>query len=204
MNLGDSYDKGKRLQGIPWRVALALQDDGWILRQDVIWAKATPMPESVKDRCTRAHEFVFMLSKRDRYYYDSQAIARPHAERTLKRWGLGSEAIRQERTKYSKTGRETGVGNLRNGSSPLRPGGANRTSVWAIPGDGNQVAHLAPMPIALAECCILAGCPEDGTVLDPFGGSGTTGLAAQKIGRNAILCELNPEYARLARERIGI
>ena len=204
LNLGDCYGPGKQMQAIPWRVALALQADGWVLRQDIIWSKPAPMPESVKDRCTRAHEFVFMLSKGERYFYNSEAIAIPHTEVSLRRWGGGGEMTGQTKTKYSKAARETGVGNLRNGANPLRAGGANRKSVWTIPADANKMPHLAPMPAGLAELCILAGCPENGTVLDPFGGSGTSGAVARDLGRNAILCELNPEYAKIARERVGI
>lgn len=195
INLGDSYGPDGNLLGIPWKVAFALQDDGWILRQEIIWAKLSPMPESVADRCTRAHESVFVFAKNRKYFYDWEAIATPHAERTLDRWGKGGLVAKKTRHKKG----ETAVGGLRNGSNPLRDAGANRTSVWTIRTESNNsLAHLAMMPRELATLCIRAGCPDGGTVLDPFGGAGTTGLVGGLLGRNAILCELNPEYAALS------
>jgi DNA modification methylase len=147
----------KNLIGIPWRVAFALQADGWYLRQDIIWSKPNPMPESVTDRCTKAHEYMFLLTKSERYYYDAVAI--------------------KESTR-------------------------NRRSVWEVTTQPFSEAHFATFPPALIEPCILAGCPKGGTVLDPFGGAGTTGLVADRLGRNAILIELNPDYAAMAERRL--
>lgn len=159
--------KPKNLIGIPWRVAFALQSDGWNLRQDIIWHKPNPMPESVRDRCTKAHEYIFLLSKSERYYFDSESIKEP----------VAASVARTEETR-------------------------NRRSVWTVTTKPFKGAHFATFPPDLIEPCILAGCPEGGTVLDPFGGSGTTGLVAKEHGRQAILIELNPEYAEMARQRI--
>jgi len=151
--------KSKDLIGIPWRVAFALQADGWYLRQDIIWHKNNPMPEPVKDRCTKSHEYIFLLSKSSKYYYDNEAI------------------------KYG-------------------PENSNKRSVWTVPIASYSEAHFATYPPELIKPCILAGCPEGGTVLDPFGGSGTTAQVASNLNRNAILCELNPEYVDIAKGRL--
>ena len=151
--------KPKDLIGIPWRVAFALQADGWYLRQDIIWHKPNPMPEPVKDRCTKSHEYIFLLSKSSKYYYDNEAI------------------------KYG-------------------PENANKRSVWTVPIASYSGAHFATYPPELIKPCILAGCREGGTVLDPFGGSGTTAQVANNLNRNAILCELNPEYVDIAKGRL--
>jgi site-specific DNA-methyltransferase (adenine-specific) len=151
--------KTKDLIGIPWRVAFALQADGWYFRQDIIWHKPNPMPESVQDRCTKAHEYIFLLSKSAKYYYDNEVI------------------------KYG-------------------PENSNKRSVWSIPVASYSEAHFATYPPELIKPCILAGCPEGGTVLDPFGGSGTTAQVANNLNRNAILCELNPEYVDIAKGRL--
>ena len=181
--------KPKDLIGIPWRVAFALQADGWYLRQDIIWHKPNPMPESVRDRCTKAHEYVFLLTKSPRYYYDQQAIAEPAAVVGGRACGSKNDASRND---HDTTGTVRGNGETR-----------NRRSVWNIATQPFDGAHFATMPPGLAEPCILAGCPKGGTVLDPFGGAGTTGLVAARHGRHAILCELNPEYAQLAGQRIS-
>lgn len=187
--------KPKDLVGIPWRVAFALQADGWWLRQDVIWSKGNPMPESVRDRCTRSHEYLFMLTKRERYFYDADAIREDFAD------------ARQGRDGGAK-GRERNVGGRRDGYTtpsaidPSHNGGRNRRSVWVVnprPYDG---AHFAVMPPMLVEPCILAGSREGDTVLDPFGGSGTVGMVARWLKRDAVLCELNPEYVKLIEERV--
>jgi DNA modification methylase len=186
--------KPKDLIGIPWRVAFALQADGWYLRQDIIWHKPNPMPESVKDRCTKAHEYLFLLSKSDRYYYDADAIAEDVSDKTA--WTYPQE--------------DKAAGNLHNrngrGESTIRirpeDGKRNRRSVWTVPTSPYKGAHFATFPPALIEPCILAGCPEGGVVLDPFGGAGTTGLVADRLGRDAVLCELNPTYAQMAADRI--
>jgi len=182
--------KHKDLIGIPWRVAFALQADGWYLRQDIIWHKPNPMPESVRDRCTKAHEYIFLLSKCDQYYFDSE---------TMKEQSAHPNRVRADRfggNKYVK-GIKKSDGSIFTGSATR-----NRRSVWTVTTKPFKGAHFATFPPDLIEPCVLAGCPEGGTVLDPFGGSGTTGLVAQKHQRNYILCELNPDYAELAASRI--
>ena len=185
--------KPKDLVGIPWRVAFALQADGWWLRSDIIWAKPNPMPESVTDRPTKAHEYVFLLTKSARYWYDADAIAEPTSYPVPDDRALSGD--------YSD-------GSGRNDNGEHRSGGfvtgatRNARTVWTIATQPYPGAHFAVMPPALAERCIKAGCPEGGTVLDPFGGAGTTGLVADKLGRNAILCELNPEFSEQAEGRI--
>ena len=182
--------KPKDLYGIPWRVAFALQADGWYLRQDIIWHKPNPMPESVRDRCTKAHEYVFLLSKSERYHFDADAIAEP---------AIGADRVRADRfggNKYTE-GVKHSDGSTFTGSATR-----NKRDVWTIPTKGFKGAHFATFPEALVEPCILAGCPEGGTVLDPFGGSGTVGVVARRHGRNATLIELNPEYYDIASERL--
>lgn len=192
--------KPKDLIGIPWRVAFALQADGWYLRSDIVWHKPNPMPESVTDRPTKAHEYLFLLSKSERYYYDADAIAEPVSE-----WSLAAlEGRWERRTDYGTdevSGRNAKGDDY--GARVRKDGKRNRRSVWTVPTAPFKGAHFATFPPALIEPCILAGCPQDGTVLDPFGGAGTTGLVADRLGRNAILCELNPTYAAMARDRIS-
>jgi DNA modification methylase len=208
LNLGDSYGTEKQLQGIPWRVAFALQADGWYLRQDIIWHKPNPMPESVKDRCTKAHEYIFLLSKNKKYYYDNDAIREPHTWEESKPRPSGMERNAQKyRSKVNYGGGGSGFaghsGSLKaDGTSLNHPDGRNKRSVWTVTTKPFKDAHFATFPPDLIKPCILAGCPEDGTVLDPFGGSGTTGVVANRYGRNAILIELNDEYAEMSRNRI--
>ena len=197
LNLGDTYGPGKQLQGIPWRVAFALQADGWCLRQDIIWAKPNPMPESVTDRCTKAHEYVFLLTKSDRYLYDAAAIAEPaiHAGHVVKA-SDPQTAKNAAKGKYGATAvgftqHDTVVGDTR-----------NRRSVWNVASKPYAGAHFAVMPEALAEPCILAGSRPGDLVLDPFTGSGTVGVVALRHDRDFIGTELNPEYAALAEARI--
>ena len=154
--------KQKDLVGVPWRVAFALQADGWYLRQDIIWHKPNPMPESVQDRCTKAHEYIFLLSKNQKYYYDV-------------------EAIKEDGHECRK----------------------NKRSVWTVNLKPFKQAHFATYPPDLIEPCILAGCPKGGTVLDPFGGAGTTALVANRNDRNAVILELNDDYATIAKERLA-
>lgn len=182
--------KKKDLIGIPWRVALALQADGWYLRQDLVWHKLNVTPESARDRCTRSHEYVFLLSKSPSYHFDARAIAEPVQSdrapaRKAKRSGAGHAALRGETTPYDGRG-ETRL----------------RRSVWSLPTQPFKGAHFACMPARLAELCILAGTPEGERVLDPFAGAGTTGLAEAALGRSARLIELNPEYAAIAERRL--
>ena len=181
--------KQKDLIGIPWRVAFALQADGWYLRQDIIWHKPNPMPESVTDRCTKSHEYIFMLSKSPKYYYDHEAVKEP-AVCPRKRGPA------EHGDKISTNGN---AGLSRREPTDTR----NRRSVWTVPTKPYKGAHFATFPPALIEPCILAGCPKGGTVLDPFGGSGTTAGVAVGSGRNAVICELNPEYVELIAERVA-
>jgi len=185
--------KPKDLIGIPWRVAFALQADGWYLRQDIIWHKPNPMPESVKDRCTKAHEYMFLLSKSARYFYDCEAVKEPAA---WDRWG--NQTTVKNHPANSLAAR---FGNKTISELPIRDT-RNRRSVWTIPTKPYKGAHFATFPPALVEPCILAGCPVGGTVIDPFFGSGTVGAVAVQHGREFIGIELNPEYIALAEKRI--
>ena len=200
LNIGDSYfsstkgtqgAKPKDLVGIPWRLAFALQADGWCLRQDIIWAKPNPMPESVTDRCTKSHEYVFLLSKSSSYYYDNQAI---------KEVGTGKSGTWSKKTHEARIGH----GAFRKEYTPPADGLRNKRDVWFIPTKPFNGAHFAVMPEALVEPCILAGCPEGGVVLDPFFGSGTVGVVAIKHNRKYIGIELNPEYVEIAKDRLGM
>ncbi len=179
----------KNLVGIPWRVAFALQDDGWYLRQDIIWHKPNPMPESVQDRCTKAHEYVFLLTKQPRYYYDMTAIQEAAV------CGSNGSSFVSEYDIQTKPN----LGKGKREDSNVR----NKRSVWTVATAPYQGAHFATMPPKLVEPCILAGCPVGGVVLDPFAGSGTTGAVATSLGRNFVGIELNPAYVELAEERIG-
>ena len=180
--------KPKDLIGIPWRVAFALQQDGWYLRQDIIWHKPNPMPESVKDRCTKAHEYIFLLSKNVKYYFDNEAIKE---DAKYPNGPNSPHKIKAVDNVYSA--------NLQKiGANPKK----NKRSVWTITTKPFKGAHFATFPKDLIEPCVLAGCPEGGTVLDPFGGSGTTGIVAAQHKRNAVLLELNQEYIDLAKDRI--
>ena len=196
--------KQKDLIGIPWRVALALQADGWYLRQDIIWHKPNPMPESVKDRCTKSHEYIFLLTKAPRYYFDSKAIEEEATgfDGRKKTMHAGSEkylasvvpgqaahtfaAGQHERWRYDEN------------NMPVR----NKRSVWTVATKPFADAHFAVYPTELISPCIQAGCPEDGIVYDPFMGSGTTAEVAHRLGRNWIGSELNPDYVKIAMNRL--
>jgi DNA modification methylase len=248
--------KPKDLIGIPWMLAFALRADGWFLREDIIWSKPNPMPESMRDRCTKAHEYLFLLSKSPRYYFDAEAIAEPIADSSVARLAqpnlenqagsdrvpgktngamkaagprfggnkYGDDDSEQSRTKsgnvwdgqrksnraYSfarKTATTPPPGQAPQHRADREPveyrGLRNKRSVWTVATRPFKEAHFATFPPSLIEPCILAGCPEWGTVLDPFGGAGTTGLVADRLLRNAVLIELNPEYAEIARRRIA-
>lgn len=188
--------KHKDMIGIPWRVAFALQEDGWWLRQDIIWSKPNPMPESVTDRCTKAHEYVFMLTKSARYAYDAEAIKEPASFSGGRTWEKRKADGEGPRYGLASAADAGAVGGFATGDE------RNKRSVWSIATQPFSDAHFATMPPELAETCIKAGCPKGGTVLDPFGGAGTTGLVADRLQRSAILIELNPEYAAMARKRI--
>jgi hypothetical protein len=265
--------KSKDLCGIPWRVAFALQADGWYLRQDIIWSKPNPMPESARDRCTKAHEYIFLLSKSGRYYFDQESIAEPVSETAgAQAWRKIFDPTKQGKEAVLKAqGMKGGNDGARNAKATHR----NKRSIWEISTQPFSEAHFATFPPALIEPCILAGCPKQccttcgapwvreverrefdqssneviqtngvpglrpgtsgdrvrklsgatyqhvrgktlgfspscscnagtvgGAVLDPFGGAGTTGLVADRLGRNAILIELNPDYAAMADRRI--
>lgn len=262
--------KNKDLVGIPWRVAFALQADGWWLRQDIIWHKPNPMPESVRDRCTKAHEYVFLLTKSERYFYDADAVRTPLSEVSHQFLAVKSGAPTGSVDGFSKKNRQANGGKITRAElgNFVNPMGANRRSVWTVTTKPYKGAHFATMPPQLAELCILAGtsaegcCAECGapmervvernrvptrpgadtkvtgdamtdgnrdpqrhvttskttgwqatcqhtagvvpcTVLDPFGGSGTTLAVAAENGRSGIACELNPEYVKLAEDRIA-
>ena len=223
--------KPKDMMGMPWRLAFALQDDGWYLRQDIIWSKPNPMPESVRDRCTKSHEYLFLLTKSRRYYFNAEAILEPCSESTNARLAqdvaaqIGSArangGAKTNGTMKAVARKSSGVGfghgtdadtrnrgRVKNNASmdaalAIMPTHRNKRSVWTITTRGFKGAHFATFPPKLIEPCILAGCPVGGKVLDPFGGSGTTAGVALAHGREAVLCELNPEYAALVQDRIS-
>lgn len=182
--------KPKDLMMIPARVALALQSDGWYLRSDIIWHKPNPMPESVRDRPTSAHEHVFLLTKNDRYYYDAAAIAEP----VVKGWNGSS--FTTGKTLLNGQGRTSAADRTETDRR-------NKRNVWTIPTQAFAGSHFAVMPEALVEPCILAGSRPGDTVLDPFAGAGTVALVSEKLRRKAVGIELNPEYAQMARDRIA-
>ena len=194
--------KTKDLIGIPWRIAFALQADGWYLRQDIIWAKPNPMPESVRDRCTKSHEYLFLLTKSPKYYYDHEAIKEPISSSTVGRTKRGVSSKNKNingapgQTKHSLS--QPRDYDIDRPVAELR----NKRDVWTITTKPFKGAHFAVMPEALVEPCILAGSKEGDTVLDPFTGSGTVAVVALRHGRNFVGTELNPEYAEIARERI--
>jgi len=186
--------KPKDLVGIPWMVAFALRADGWYLRQDIIWHKPNPIPESVKDRCTKAHEYIFLLSKSQHYYYDHEAISEPYTSKAEKPRNKAKERYNDS----YKGGRwSEGVRDY------YSAGKRNKRSVWTVPTQPFPEAHFAVYPPALITPCILAGCPVGGTVLDPFAGSGTTLLVATQHHRKSIGIELNPEYVEIAKRRLN-
>ena len=222
--------KHKDLMGMPWRLAFALQDDGWYLRQDIIWNKKNPMPESVRDRCTKSHEYIFLLSKSRRYYFDQEAIFEPCSPNTHARlaqdvqsqigseranggaktngnmkavarksngvgWGHGTDAAERQRGRVKDNA-------SMDSALAIMPDTRNKRSVWEVPTHSFKGAHFATFPPDLIRPCVLAGSPRGGMVLDPFGGAGTTGLVAMQEGRRSILCELNPDYAAMARARL--
>lgn len=246
--------KQKDLMGLPWRIAFRLQDNGWYLRSDIIWAKPNSMPESVTDRPTRAHEYMFLLTKSARYWYDADAVRERAADSSIARWAqdvdgqAGSDRANggaktngamkavggprrikmdssEDRRKQGfnqrwdakeRIGAKGNANGFRGGSyvggepgprtetgnQPNADASRNLRTVWEIGTEPFKEAHFATFPTRLAEICIKAGCPVGGTVLDPFGGAGTVGLVADRLQRDAILIELNPEYAAMAQRRI--
>ena len=210
--------KAKDLIGIPWLVAFALRADGWYLRRDIIWHKLNPMPESVRDRPSTAHEYLFLLSRAPSYYYDADAIAE------IASYGSHGGAAANPGDKARQTGNHSGPLGLTPKQRKSVPRGGfggktnelegreafraivdyrNKRSVWPLVSKPYPDAHFATFPPGLIEPCILAGCPAGGTVLDPFGGAGTTGMVADRLRRDAILIEINPEYAAIADRRLN-
>jgi len=193
--------KPKDLCMIPARVAIALQSDGWWLRQDIIWHKPNPMPESVQDRCTKSHEFIFLLTKSAKYYYDNNAIREPVSDVSLKRAEYGWDCDRPSTKNASMNGE--GIHTKKMGNRFVNPDGRNKRSVWTITTKPYKDAHFAVFPPTIPELCIKAGSKEGDTVLDPFFGSGTTGWVAQRLGRQWIGIELNAEYIKIAEKRFA-
>lgn len=227
LNLGDSYSSGgngggaegtkqatnvgallgpkktigygpKQLLGIPWRVALALQDDGWYLRQDIIWHKPNPMPESVTDRCTKAHEYIFLLSKSPKYYFDAEAIREESSPSSIARAHLCGGTPSPK----NLAGVENGVYAAPMSTAKSYGQGRNKRSVWTVATQPYAESHFATFPPDLIEPCILAGSRHGDLVLDPFNGSGTTGQVALQWQREYVGCELNPEYIELTHKRL--
>lgn len=215
--------KQKDLIGIPWMVAFALRADGWYLRQDIIWHKPNPMPESVTDRCTKSHEYIFLLSKSQKYWYDHEAIKTPIQDESIKRLmqdienQTGSDRVPGKSNgkmkavigdrKYvdqSVIGKKLSshTGGVYEDGSIVGNGMANKKSVWTVTTKPYSEAHFATYPPDLIVDCIKAGCPEGGIVLDPFMGAGTTAMVARKLNRNYVGFELNPEYIRIAQNRL--
>lgn len=209
--------KPKDMIGIPWMLAFALRADGWYLRQDIIWHKPNPMPESVKDRCTKSHEYIFLLSKSPKYYFDDEAISEPVAAATVKRMNQNLDQQSGSCTPGKANGNMKAAapryGGKKYTESPdkfyrtksghaydFRPRRKKR-DVWTVTTKPFKGAHFATFPPDLIEPCILAGCPEGGIVLDPFGGSGTTGMVAKQNGRDFVLIELSEEYIKLCENR---
>ena len=195
--------KEKDLVGIPWKVAFALQADGWYLRSDIIWSKPNPMPESVHDRPTKAHEYIFLLTKSPKYYYDADAIREITGKEAS--WdNYGGKGMIDHPTGPGRKQIDLTMGTSQKKAMPYisHPNGRNKRSVWTINTQPYSEAHFATFPEKLIEPCILAGCPEDGVVLDPFVGSGTTAAVAQKHGRKSVGVDLNKEYLDIAIKRI--
>lgn len=219
--------KPKDLMGIPWMLAFALRADGWYLRQDIIWSKPNPMPESVTDRCTKAHEYLFLLSKSGRYYFDAAAMSEPITPSSIAR--LSQPTLENQEGSWRVPGKTNGPmkakrrkpqvwntsANYHNADprykpreeaedyvAPVENDRRNKRSVWEVTTQPFSEAHFATFPPALIEPCILAGCPRGGPVLDPFLGAGTTALVADRLGRDCIGIELSPEYAAMARKRL--
>jgi site-specific DNA-methyltransferase (adenine-specific) len=197
LNLGDSYAKDKQRRMMPARVALALQAEGWLLRDEIVWHKPRTTPAPVKDRTVAAHEMIYLFAKQSSYFFDFEAIEEPskYPGQTRKA-KVAFRRIESARSDVSKGEVPTSERTITTGET------RRRRSVWSISPSPYTQAHFATFPPDLIEPCVLAGCPQGGTVLDPFGGSGTTAGVAIKHGRNAVICELNPEYAWLMPNRI--
>ena len=183
--------KPKDLIGIPWMAAFALREAGWYLRQDIIWAKGNPMPESVRDRCTKSHEYIFLLTKSRKYYFDNVSIKEPCVSK--------QPAGNKKNMNHGRKGKEGWSFNPEN-SIPKE--GRNKRDVWTVNTKPCKEAHFATFPDTLIEPCVLAGCPENGVILDPFMGAGTTGMVAKRHNRNYVGIELNADYIQIAENRI--
>lgn len=207
---GGNGFKPKDLMGMPWRLALAMQADGWYLRCDIIWHKPSPMPESVTDRPTKAHEYIFLMSKSQNYYYDAEAIKEPVAGGAHARGnGVNPKAKVPTGWDTGKGGHTALTGRYKNKQNESFSGAVaelvtsrNKRSVWTVASEGFSDVHFATFPPKLIEPCILAGCPEGGLVLDPFSGAGTTVMTALRLGRNGVGIELSEEYCEMSRRRI--
>ena len=205
--------KEKDLCLIPHRCAIALQDDGWYVRQDIVWSKSNPMPESVRDRCTKSHEFIFLLTKSSKYFYDADAIKEPLCVTSIGRAKRKQKLIDEQKTgtlgkqleNYNPKHGYAGLAIARNGKTgyDLEKGTRNKRSVWEISTKHCKEAHFATFPIELPTLCIKAGSPVGGVILDPFMGAGTTAISAQQLGRHFIGIELNPDYRAIAISRIA-
>lgn len=203
LNLGDKYEDGDLL-GMPWRAALALKDDGWLLRSDIIWHKPNAMPSSVKNRPTTDHEYIFLFAKSKQYYYDIDSIREPHVTFSEKSRMKGGRNHFGKVDGTPEKGKNAGNSNLHDGrwDQAFHPKGRNRRTVWEIPLSKFRDAHFAVFPEKLVERCILAGSPEGGIVLDPFIGSGTTAVVAQRLGRRFVGIDSNLKYCEMARDRV--
>jgi DNA modification methylase len=202
INIADTYSKNKNLLGIPWRLAFALQDSGWNLRQDIIWSKPNPMPEPVRDRCARSHEYVFLFTKQKKYLFDASAIREQG-----KVFNPGSPTTKNTKTTHGVGGGNTGLNAYKaKMAAEIAENGfvmRNKRSVWEVQIRPSREGHFATYPEELIEPMVKACSREGDTILDPFGGSGTTAIVANRMGRHCDLLELNPEYAALAARRTG-
>ena len=201
--IGDKYDAGELL-GMPWRVALALKDDGWLLRADCIWQKPNAMPSSTKTRPTVDHEYIFFFSAGRDYFYNADAIREPHVTFSEQSRMRGGRRHFFQRDSTPEAGKNGGSVNLHNGrwDQAFHPLGRNKRTVWSIPLSKFRQAHFAVFPERLVETCIQAGCPVDGLVLDPFSGSGTTAVVAQRLGRDYLGIDCVADYCAMARQRL--
>lgn len=204
LNLGDKYEN-KMLLGMPWRVAFALAERGWLLRADIIWHKPNAMPNPVRSRPTTDHEYLFLFSKSTEYYYDADAIREPHVTFSGASRMRGGRKHFGQRNGTPEQGKNSGSSNLHDGrwDQAFHPLGRNRRTVWSVPLGKFRQAHFAVFPPQLVEPCIKAGCPDGGIVLDPFFGAGTVGLVASELGRRYLGIELNPEYVQIAQARLA-
>ena len=202
--IGDKYENGRQL-GLPWRVALGLMDDGWILRSDCIWQKPNAMPSAVKNRLTCDHEYIFFLTRSPNYFYDADAIREPHVTFSENSRMKGGRKHFGKRGGTPETGKNQGDGNLHDGrwDQAFHPLGRNKRTVWTIPLSKFRDAHFAVFPEKLVETCLLAGCPPQGLVLDPFLGSGTTAVVAQRLERSYVGIDCVADYCEMARGRLA-